>query len=152
MFVPANRTYMVVRGVDDGQLKSGAGKVSFFESEKLPPGIEELLKRQHYVVEVNVLIGKLKKKMSYEEESFDENEQIACLGVVQDAFDALNRPMKVLSPIQIDLIPDEFYSTNQWTEKEISVFKSLCSSPCIIVSDDRRLFQVSVSLFLFLFV
>jgi hypothetical protein len=130
-----------VRGVDDGRAASGAGAVSFFESETLPQGISELLARHNFQVEYDALIGKKKRRMDYREESFDLNEQIACLGVIKDGVDWTGAPVKVLHPIQQNTLNEAYFTQQEWSDTDREIWNEFTRTPSIVVSDDSTISQ-----------
>jgi hypothetical protein len=145
ILVPTHRTKIIVRGLNDGQATSGAGAVSFFQSETLPEGIAALLERHNFQVEVNVLFGKMKKEMKYVEECFKVGEQIACLGVVKDGIDPAQggRPIKTLLPMHANALTDLFFDQHNWSGTERSIWNELLGTgSALLASDDPAVFQV----------
>ena len=146
VLVPTNKVNITVRGVNDGTATSGAGSVSFFQSETLPDGIAKLLERHNFKVEIDLFIGKSKKEMRYVEESFCVGEVIACLGIVKDGRDRDGRPVKILHPMQENSLTELYFSQHDWTGTERSIWSELIGGKaCLIASDDPLLFQVGLT-------
>jgi hypothetical protein len=145
LLIPANKTNVIVRGVNDGTALSGVGAASFFQSETLPDGIKALLERHNFQVETNVLFGTIKKKMSYVEECFSVGEQIACLGIVRDDVTGTQRgvTMKTLQSMQRTSLTELYFNQHQWSGTEKSVWNELMNAgPSLLASDDPVVFQV----------
>jgi hypothetical protein len=100
VYVPGSRSN-IKRASSSIQASTGAGAASFFQSENIAPGIQELLNRHNFKVETNVLIGVMKKKMRYIEQSYDVDEQIALLGIVQDGLCPDGSNLRVIEQVSI---------------------------------------------------
>jgi hypothetical protein len=143
LIVPTHNVNITVRGVNDGTVTSGAGAVSFFQSETLPEGISKLLERHNFKVEIDLFIGKSKKEMRYVEESFGVGEVIACLGIVKDGMGRDGQPVKTLHPMQENSLTELYFNQHDWTGTERSIWSELVGTKaCLIASDDPVLFQV----------
>jgi hypothetical protein len=142
VFVPTHNVNITVRGINDGAATSGAGAVSFFQSETLPDGISKLLERHNFKVEVDLFFGKSKKEMRYIEESFGIGEVVACLGIVKDGMTPDGRPIKILTPMKGDCLSELYLNQHAWTGTEKQIWNELVGTKaCLIASDDPALFQ-----------
>jgi hypothetical protein len=74
-----------------------------------------MLKRHQIELDSQVWFMNVHKQIHYQEESFDINEQLSCLGIIRDGKDSFGNSIKIMHPVSFPPL----YFVIEWDFKKM---------------------------------
>jgi len=88
----------------------------------------------------NIHLDGSKRVIRFREANFEQGEQIALLGVVND----IDNKKKVLKAVNNSVLTTEFFDKKGLADWDRLAWKELTEHPCLLVTDMEKYFQVSI--------